>query len=283
MYSRFSPCNRNAYTLVELAIVLVVVGFVVGAVLIGHDLLRSSQTRSALAQIERYQHAVSVFRAKYNALPGDMNASLARTYGFAPRGAYAGEGDGDGVIEGVHADAARSNCGVCESAGETVLFWVDLSASSDINENLIGKNFVAATAANVPDKIAPAELEHYFPVARLGSKNYFYVYSKDRVNYFGLSAIGTVQADGVMRSIPMISAEQAYSIDRKIDDGYPQSGEVTAQYVNGGQVIWAGPADTSAATPAVSGCYDNNNEAGAPQHYSVSANGDNCALSFRFH
>jgi hypothetical protein len=77
--------------------------------------------------------------------------------------------------------------------------------------------------------------------------------------------------------------QQAYSIDKKIDDGMPQTGTVTAQYLNA-VWAWAGASDTSATTATTTSCYDNGNVAGAPQQYSLAQNGGvgaNCALSFQ--
>lgn len=97
-----------------------------------------------------------------------------------------------------------------------------------------------------------------------------------------------------------MTVNQAYNIDKKIDDGLPQSGSVMAVYLNWqtslpGSIAWAagggnfgastgGGASTTAATPyANTNCYDNNGVAGI-QKYSLSqnANQQNCALSFRF-
>ncbi len=77
----------------------------------------------------------------------------------------------------------------------------------------------------------------------------------------------------------------------KIDDGYPQTGNVTATYLNWDAIAWAGTGDIAVspyttATPGSSTtCFDNGNTAGQPQQYSMEQNngaGVNCALSFRF-
>jgi len=106
-----------------------------------------------------------------------------------------------------------------------------------------------------------------------------------------------------------MTVQEAYNIDAKIDDGMPQTGNVTPLYVddNGGTgVQWAsGNAQTddgahgvnniptTLATPgSATTCYDNSatssgtpGVAGAVQHYSLEMNGGtniNCALSFQF-
>src|SRR5580658_7858400 len=89
------------FTLIELSIVLVIIGLIVGGVLAGQDLIRAAAARAQITQIEKYNTAVNTFRGKYNALPGDMNAEAASQLGFPSRPGTYGEGDGNGVIEGV--------------------------------------------------------------------------------------------------------------------------------------------------------------------------------------
>src|SRR5271156_1365895 len=91
--------QRRGFTLIELSIVLVIIGLIVGGVLVGRDLIASAQVRSQITQIEKYNTATNTFRAKYGYLPGDIPDPLAFNSGFQHRGSYAGEGDGNGVIE----------------------------------------------------------------------------------------------------------------------------------------------------------------------------------------
>lgn len=116
--------------------------------------------------------------------------------------------------------------------------------------------------------------------------------------------------------------KEAFSIDSKLDDGLPQSGKVTATYLNsalnhgcdpdwasGGNVegafgagavlnsieganYWTFPPATAATLGSAITCYDNSTSpdgqtatAGIPQHYSLEISGGaaiNCALSFQF-
>src|SRR5271155_2823005 len=113
--------GQHGFTLIELSIVLVIIGLIVGGVLVGQDLIRAAEVRATIAQIEKYNTAVNTFRGKYNALPGDMNAATATAFNFTARGAFAGEGDGNGVIEGISANATGDNNGFLQS-GETTMF-----------------------------------------------------------------------------------------------------------------------------------------------------------------
>jgi hypothetical protein len=79
---------------------------------------------------------------------------------------------------------------------------------------------------------------------------------------------------------------------KKVDDGIPQSGNVTAQTANGCTQMWAsgiypgtqGGPFTTATPSSNTSCFDNGGSNGATQHYSTEVNngaGANCALSFK--
>jgi prepilin-type N-terminal cleavage/methylation domain-containing protein len=65
--------RQQGFTLVELAIVLVILGLLVGGVITGQNLIRAAELRSVTVEFAQYQSAVLQFRDRYRALPGDMN------------------------------------------------------------------------------------------------------------------------------------------------------------------------------------------------------------------
>jgi len=251
-------------------------GLIVGGVLVGQDLVRAAEVRTAISQVEKYSSAVSTFRSKYNSLPGDLSASVASKFGFVARGPNAGEGDGNGIIEGISTDAAGSNNGFLES-GETTTFWTDLGTATLIDDNL------SSAKPNTAPAIAFAELGSYFPLVKLGHGNHIYVYSTGGVNYYGISKLSSVAQGGALASSPGMTVEQAFQIDQKVDDGAPTTGNVTAVY-NTGIISENSAAQTSAHAanpPGLTDCYD----ASATPAYAVTVNkgvSTNCALSFRF-
>jgi len=80
------------FTLVEAAIVLVVIGLILGVVLQGQSLIRNAEYRALKSQISDYQSAYYGFRDRYNGLPGDFADANDRLGGLA-------NGGGNGVID----------------------------------------------------------------------------------------------------------------------------------------------------------------------------------------
>src|SRR5665213_3308988 len=72
-----------AFTLIELSIVLVIIGLIVGGILVGQDLIKAAEVRAQISQIEKYSSAVNTFRAKFAAIPGDMALITANQFGFS--------------------------------------------------------------------------------------------------------------------------------------------------------------------------------------------------------
>jgi prepilin-type N-terminal cleavage/methylation domain-containing protein len=226
--------KKSGFTLIELSIVLVIIGLIIGGVLVGRDLISAAEIHAQISQIEKYQTAVNTFRIKYGSLPGDIKNSDATAYGFAARGTLRGQGDGNGVIEGRTGTNGKGDYIAC---GETGLFWRDLSSA-----NIIDGSFTTASysfgIAPCTSAISGTTLNKYFPAARIGKNNYVYVWSggwgvylgpSDRTNYFGISRITNAYITATDVSI---TPNQAYAIDAKIDDGLPQSGKVLAMYPN---------------------------------------------------
>ena len=271
---------------------LVIIGLIVGGVLVGADLIQVAKIRGTISQIDRYNAAANAFRGKYGGIPGNLQAGLAAQFGFAARSGAKGQGSGNGVIEGWDV-AGLVNNGTSESAGETSLFWVDITTTGLMSDG----GFTTATSSTwlCGGGCVGNTIDNYFPRAKIGG--YIYVWSYAGTNYFGLSNVTFIGGVTLIAG-PNLTPLQSSSIDSKVDDGFPQTGSVLARYVsnyfdatyNPSWVIWAkgggqnipGPSDTSATPVTSSTCYDNGGTAGSPQQYSVATNGGlNCALSFR--
>src|SRR4051812_46022246 len=118
---------RNGFTLIELSIVLVIIGLVIGGILVGQDLVKAATYRAQISQIEKYNAAVNSFQVKYGYLPGDLTGSEASAIGFITRSGAAGHGDQNGFIESCSSPRNFLADGIYAIGCETTLFWSDLS------------------------------------------------------------------------------------------------------------------------------------------------------------
>ncbi len=67
--------RQVGFTLVEVAIVLVVIGLIVGGVTAGQQLIRSAKTNQALSTLDSIAAAVLAFNDRYERMPGDYHAA----------------------------------------------------------------------------------------------------------------------------------------------------------------------------------------------------------------
>jgi prepilin-type N-terminal cleavage/methylation domain-containing protein len=274
---RQSPAHTG-FTLIELSIVLVIIGLIVGGVLVGQDLIKAAEVRATISQIEKYNTAVNTFKEKYGGLPGNLSSAAASSFGFVQRAGTLGRGSNNGILSGINYSNSNSDYATALQTGETALFWVDLSTS-----HLITGSFTAATDSGISiiDASSQPGLDAWLPTAAIGKGSYIYVYSFNGINYFGLSVPSSIDANGILYSTPMLAVRDAFAIDKKIDDGLPTTGTVQAYYATSwgipGEGITPAPSST---TPSAATCYDTTSN-----NYSIAfSNGSNpnCGLRFQF-
>lgn len=212
--------KRNAgFTLVELAIVLVIIGLLVGGVLVGQDLIKQAEIRSVVDQMEKTNAAVNTFRGKFGGYPGDLLSSRAAQFGLTARNGADARGDGDGVIEGWNGTAAIHNA----LGSENGLFWRDLAQSG-----LIGEGFVTATDIAAASLTA-ATLPTWLPQTRLRESTYMSILINGGRNNYYIDQISSTNGTGVITSTGSgLTPLEAQSIDEKMDDGAPLTGSIRA-------------------------------------------------------
>lgn len=84
---------QKGFTLIEIAIVLVIIGLLLGGVMKGQELITQSKIRSVEKEFDGVTVAILGYRERYKALPGDDGQAQARWIS-------SDKGDGDGRIGG---------------------------------------------------------------------------------------------------------------------------------------------------------------------------------------
>lgn len=213
--------KQVGFTLIELSIVLVIIGLIVGGVLVGQDLIKSAEVRSTIGQYEKYNSAVNTFRTKYNGMPGDLRVAEVASFSLpcSTMAGTAGLGDGNGILE---AGAAST---ISKALGETACFWAQLSSA-----NLVDGSYGATlTTAGAP--ATPFTAPSYLPSAKVGRGNLFAVYGLAGLNYYQIGPFATVTDAGGVYTFGTtgMTPVEAYNIDNKLDDGAPNTGIIAAK------------------------------------------------------
>lgn len=213
-----SKHTEQGFTLVELAIVLVIIGLIIGGVLVGQDMIKSAEIRATVGQWESYTAASNTFRDKYRYYPGDINANIAADIGLLTRTGAVGHGDGNGLLEGCSTGAIVAGC-------ENVLFWRDLNTMS-----LVDGWFQAATDALgiAAAAITAEDVALSFPEVKLGRGNFWAVFAAQGKNWYQITGITAISNAGVFTLTNALTPFEAFNIDRKMDDGRPLVGSARA-------------------------------------------------------
>jgi prepilin-type N-terminal cleavage/methylation domain-containing protein len=224
-----SSCRyQSAFSLVELSIVLVILGLLTGGILGGQALIRAAELRSIGTELDAHVTAVNTFRTKYFAIPGDMN-NAERFWGSST--ACSG-GDAEGVCNG-NGDGEIGNPAGAGNPGEAHQFWRHLSKAGLIKGDYVGiggptevNGYGMMINENAPGAKIPNAI--WFAIHRdLASLNTTTIdYQLDFGNHFMFGSYGYDQS---VRSNPgVLTPEEAWNVDMKLDDGQPAKGRVIA-------------------------------------------------------
>lgn len=209
------------FTLIEMAIVIVIIGLLIGGVLMGQELIGGSRLNAVISDIGHYKASVQQFRSTYSHLPGDM-PNAGNYWPNCDATPANCNGNGDGHVVGT----------------EVLRAWQQLADSTIIKGSYTGTGDteVGTNIAESPFDGGGYELIWSSSIGFAGKRNLFR-FSADQ---------GATMGGGI------ISGEDAASIDDKMDDGMPTSGEVQATSATG--CTDAGPPPTYLRTEADLNC-----------------------------
>src|ERR1700688_3560780 len=91
--------HQSGFTLVEIAIVLVIIGLLLGGILKGQELINSAKVKNIANDFRVIPTYIYAYQDKFRALPGDDKNVVAHVGGPTVLPAPT-PGDGNGVIDG---------------------------------------------------------------------------------------------------------------------------------------------------------------------------------------
>ncbi len=218
--------RQSGFTLVEIAIVLVIIGLLLGGVLKGQEMITQGRIKNAIIDFSGVTAAYYAYLDRYKALPGDDSQAVARW----PVANYPNmvHGDGNGVIAGLYTDTAN------DTTHETALFWNHLRAAGLVMGSISSPVILPLNSAGGVIGVqtgsgaaTPAEVLTTGGVAGTGFTTFMICSSglPDRV---------------------------AAAVDRQLDDGVPNTGQVHA---NGPPSSTSGGPSGSAITSVANNTY----------------------------
>jgi prepilin-type N-terminal cleavage/methylation domain-containing protein len=268
---------RGGFTLLEVSMVLVVIGLIVGGVLVGKDMIRQAQLRSVMTSVEKYKTAVRTFQGKYGSLPGDLpNAATLFNIctDWAPACDITINGNDNGMIDWA----------------EKLEFWHHLSLAGLIPNSIPG----CPSCDGAPNAWNPVQIGGQAPGGNLPALTYdnnaglsyyctpnayptyinndpsYEIYVQDGCFFLAMHGPqnGAPDITGGTQynaSQGIMSALEAQQFDNKFDDGIPSSGAI----------LGAGGGDPLSCSNV------NDYTASNPAEYNTNTNPTSCSMLFR--
>lgn len=282
--------NRiRGFTLIELSIVLVIIGLIVGGVLVGRDLIRTAQLNTIISEQGKFVSAINTFRGKYNQIPGDMNnattfwgaagGSASDNYtttcynttntSISPGDSQTCNGNANGMIGCAGAQSTDIMCG-----DEGLLVWQHLG-----NAGLIDSRTQPSRSASVGGVQQAIEAPGVtIPAAKINKNTgwslWYLCLSSESALFSGYSCghkffYGMKSATANFNWLDLafyeaLTGSEARSIDLKVDDGKPGTGTISTMTTTGNTFV-----DSCATTSSPS-----------TATYNTSASSPVCALFF---
>jgi prepilin-type N-terminal cleavage/methylation domain-containing protein len=211
--------RQRGFTLIEMSIVLVIIGLIIGGILKGQEIVANARNKSTWNFAQAARAAANTYFDRYRAIPGDDPNAAARL------DARVAAGNGNSIVGAQNADSATF-IAVNAGAGEMLQYFNGLMAANLINGGSVNSATTATTFG--PGSPLPSA-----PISGAGMLVGYSIHA------------GTTGAAGTARSahwyliaktpaapIAAMSPREVANLDTQFDDGLGTAGAVRADEAN---------------------------------------------------
>ena len=193
--------SSKGFTLVETAIVLLIIGLAIGGILRAQELVASARVRNTIDQIKAMQVAYYGFQDRYNALPGDLTT----------------------------AQAAQINANTAPALVTPADGWVPIDDSQQFFNNLAQAGFISCSQCMKPQTTVSNPTANFSPTNLFGQPLGFafpsVVPTTNAVGTYYLSNQTNEGTKAMVTTGGHIDSKALAEVDRKMDDGNPTFGQ----------------------------------------------------------
>jgi prepilin-type N-terminal cleavage/methylation domain-containing protein len=209
--------KKNGFTLVELAIVIVIIGLLVGGVLQGQELIKQAKFNRLASDAQAYKAAIILYKDKFKFFPGDdpnafkiLSSSGCTNTIATPANPTGCNGNGDGIMN---------------NAIEILRLWQALAVARLIKGTYTGE--LSNATYNTGENIPGTSLERVGFI--MGSAIVNNAYSPS--NTINGNSLFIFRPTTTTAVFPFFTPEDAFLFDSKFDDGKPDAGLYLARHI----------------------------------------------------
>jgi prepilin-type N-terminal cleavage/methylation domain-containing protein len=197
--------GQAGFTLVELSIVLVIIGFLIAGIAAATNMVKQAELRSVMSDFRTYATAYNNFIGKYNAVPGDWNAA-ASVFGTTDCTEDTCNGNNDGLI-GFNATPGTANevKKAMRVLGLAGFINGNFDAATTDSTSTIGVNAPPSKVSGAGYVMASGDVGLITDLNFNVSQNYL--------------LMGKQGGDNATLSAGAITPSDAHNLDSKMDDG----------------------------------------------------------------